>query len=110
MNFFFSGVAETLEKWERFTVADALEPCTFEDGKAIVKQGEPGDDFFIIVEGRAVVLQQRSAGSSGDVEPPVEVGQLGPSDYFGSSSFLLFIWCYFISTFIYAATLLVDDQ
>ena len=82
-------LAESLEKWERFTVADALEPCTFEDGETIVKQGEPGDDFFIIVEGRAVVLQQRAsaasaAASSGDVEPPVEVGQLGPSDYFGT--------------------------
>merc|ERR1712135_4309 len=83
------SILETLEKWERFTVADALEPCTFEDGKAIVKQGEPGDDFFIIVEGRAVVLQQRSAGSSGDVKPPVEVGQLGPSDYFGEIALLL---------------------
>lgn len=83
---------ESLEKWERYTVADALEPCSFEDGETIVKQGEPGDDFYIIVEGRAVVLQQRSsaaaaAGGIGgivDTEPPVEVGHLGPSDYFGS--------------------------
>ena len=73
-------------------MADALEPCSFEDGETIVKQGEPGDDFYIIVEGRAVVLQQRSsaaaaAGGVGglvDTEPPVEVGHLGPSDYFGS--------------------------
>merc|ERR1712200_5530 len=63
-------------------------------GSTIVKQGEPGDDFFIIVEGHAVVLQQRtasasSAASSGEVEPPVEVGQLGPSDYFGEIALLL---------------------
>lgn len=77
--------AESLEKWERYTVADALEPCTFDDGETIVKQGEPGDDFYIIVEGRAVVLQQRSGAAEG--EPPVEVGQLGPSDYFGTVSF-----------------------
>jgi len=88
------SILESLEKWERFTVADALEPCTFEDGETIVKQGEPGDDFFIIVEGRAVVLQQRASAasataSSGDVEPPVEVGQLGPSDYFGEIALLL---------------------
>lgn len=77
---------ESLEKWERYTVADALEPCGFEDGETIVRQGEPGDDFYIIVEGRAVVMQQRSGGGSVDAEPPVEVGHLGPSDYFGTIS------------------------
>jgi hypothetical protein len=85
-------LTESLEKWERYTVADALEPCSFEDGETIVKQGEPGDDFYIIVEGRAVVLQQRSSAAAAtggvggivDTEPPVEVGHLGPSDYFGS--------------------------
>lgn len=41
---------ESLEKWERLTVADALEPVQFEDGEKIVVQGEPGDDFFIITE------------------------------------------------------------
>lgn len=42
--------AENLDKWERLTVADALEPVQFEDGEEIVKQGEPGEDFFIILE------------------------------------------------------------
>lgn len=41
---------ESLDKWERLTVADALEPVQFEDGEKIVVQGEPGDDFFIITE------------------------------------------------------------
>lgn len=40
----------SLDKWERLTVADALEPVQFEDGEKIVVQGEPGDDFFIITE------------------------------------------------------------
>ena len=43
-----------------------------------MRQGEPGDDFFIIVEGTAAVLQRRT-----EDEPAVEVGQLGASDYFG---------------------------
>lgn len=54
-----SLLTESLDKWERLTVADSLEPVCFEDGETIVKQGEPGDDFYIIVEGCAVVLQQR---------------------------------------------------
>lgn len=45
-----SCLAESLDKWERLTVADALEPVQFEDGEKIVVQGEPGDDFFIITE------------------------------------------------------------
>lgn len=48
MLFVFS--AESLDKWERLTVADALEPVQFEDGQKIVVQGEPGDEFFIILE------------------------------------------------------------
>ncbi|XP_046631570.1 cAMP-dependent protein kinase type I regulatory subunit-like isoform X1 [Daphnia pulicaria] len=83
------SILESLEKWERFTVADALEPCSFEDGETIVRQGEPGDDFYIIVEGRAVVMQQRSGGGLAEAEPAVEVGHLGPSDYFGEIALLL---------------------
>jgi CRP-like cAMP-binding protein len=71
---------ESLDKWERLTVADALEPVSFEDRETIVRQGEPGDDFYIIVEGTALVLQYRAEG-----EEPMEVGRLGPSDYFGKS-------------------------
>ena len=43
-------MSENLDKWERLTIADALEPVQFEDEQVIVKQGEPGDDFFIIIE------------------------------------------------------------
>jgi len=62
-----------------------LEPVSFEDGETIVKQGEAGDDFYIIVEGCAVVLQQRAEVG----EEPAEVGRLGPSDYFGEIALLL---------------------
>ena len=44
-------LSENLDKWERLTVADALEATSFDDGSDVVKQGEPGDDFFIIVDG-----------------------------------------------------------
>ncbi|KAM7536265.1 hypothetical protein Aperf_G00000083294 [Anoplocephala perfoliata] len=73
-----------LEKWERLTVADALEPVRFDAGDCIVQQGEPGDDFYIIIEGTAAVLQRPSENAE-----PVEVGRLGPSDYFGEVALLL---------------------
>ncbi|KFM66810.1 cAMP-dependent protein kinase regulatory subunit-like isoform X1 [Stegodyphus dumicola] len=78
------SVLESLDEWERLTVADALEPMQFNDGDVIVEQGQPGDDFFIIEDGTAVVLQRRS-----ESEPQVEVGHLGPSDYFGEIALLL---------------------
>ncbi|XP_038843285.1 cAMP-dependent protein kinase type I-beta regulatory subunit-like [Salvelinus namaycush] len=78
------SILESLDKWERLTVADSLEPVQFEDGEKIVVQGDPGDDFFIITEGTASVLQRRS-----DNEEYVEVGRLGPSDYFGEIALLL---------------------
>ncbi|XP_013412217.1 cAMP-dependent protein kinase regulatory subunit isoform X5 [Lingula anatina] len=78
------SILENLDKWERLTVADALELCNFEDGQEIVKQGEPGDDFYIITEGTAAVLQKRT-----DNDDPVEVGRLGPSDYFGEIALIL---------------------
>ena len=53
------SILESLDKWERLTVADALETVSFEAGETIVRQGEQGNDFFIIVEGSATVLQQR---------------------------------------------------
>jgi len=93
-------ILHELDQWERLTVADALEPVQFNDGDNIVVQGEKGNDFFIIVEGKkkmnffylykksffkgtAVVYQKPS-----DDEPAVEVSKLGPSDYFGEIALL----------------------
>uniref|UniRef100_A0AAZ3SGS4 cAMP-dependent protein kinase type I-alpha regulatory subunit n=1 Tax=Oncorhynchus tshawytscha TaxID=74940 RepID=A0AAZ3SGS4_ONCTS len=77
------SILESLDKWERLTVADSLEPVQFDDGQKIVVQGEPGDEFFIILEGSAAVLQRRSEN-----EEFVEVGRLQPSDYFGKKNLL----------------------
>lgn len=73
-----------MDQYERLTMIDALVPVTFQDGDVIVKQGDPGDEFYIIEEGTAIVLQRRSAD-----EPQIEVGRLGPSDYFGEIALLL---------------------
>lgn len=78
------SILENLDKWERLTVADALEAVNFEDNAVVVRQGEPGDDFYIIVEGTASVTQYRAEG-----EDSHEVGSLGPSDYFGEIALML---------------------
>ncbi|CAL4075166.1 unnamed protein product, partial [Meganyctiphanes norvegica] len=78
------SILESLDKWERLVVADALEPVTFEAGETVVSQGDPGDDFYIILEGTTVVMQSRTPN-----EEPQEVGRLGTSDYFGEIALLL---------------------
>jgi len=45
-------ISASLDDWERLTVADALEPAQYEQGQVIIRQGDPGEDFFIIVEVR----------------------------------------------------------
>ncbi|XP_018496796.1 cAMP-dependent protein kinase regulatory subunit [Galendromus occidentalis] len=77
------SILESLDQWERLTVADALEPVTFQDGDVIIEQGTAGDDFFIIEEGQAEVLQRR-----GPSEPQEKVSELGPSNYFGEIALL----------------------
>jgi cAMP-dependent protein kinase regulator len=78
------SVLSELDSWERSTVADALEPVAFEQDAVIIRQGEPGDAFFIITEGKAKVTQQATPD-----KPAVDVGTLGPSDYFGEIALIL---------------------
>eukprot|EP00092_Neocalanus_flemingeri_P004524 GFUD01004873.1.p1 GENE.GFUD01004873.1~~GFUD01004873.1.p1 ORF type:complete len:152 (-),score=29.20 GFUD01004873.1:261-716(-) len=78
------SILANLDEWERLTIADALEDVTFENGTQIVKQGDQGDDFFIIVEGIATVTQFIAEG-----EEAQEVGHLVPSDYFGEIALML---------------------
>ena len=42
---------ENLYEWERMTVADALQEVTFDENEIVVKEGDDGDDFFIILDG-----------------------------------------------------------
>lgn len=75
-------ILEELDSWERKQVADALEAAYFEDGVNIVTQGDEGNDFFIIVEGSAIVTQTNDAGESG------QVAELGAADFFGEIAML----------------------
>jgi len=75
-------ILQYMTKYERFTVADALEPVFFTDGEEIIRQGDPGEKFYIIVEGEVKVLQTQGT------EGQVEVSRLHPSHYFGEIALL----------------------
>ncbi|OCH90728.1 protein kinase A regulatory subunit [Obba rivulosa] len=76
----------SLEPAERSKIADALESRVFEDGDAVVRQGEMGDTFFFVEEGEAEVTK-RQRGDDGDIRE-VTVGHLTKGDYFGELSLL----------------------
>lgn len=72
-------------------MADALEPVQFEDGQKIVVQGEPGDEFFIILE----------------VLTPFHTVQLGGV---GSSAGLLFSTCTVHSSYAVTSLMLCNPS
>lgn len=83
-------ILSTLDSFERLQVADALEAVTFNQGSVIIKQGEKGDNFYIVVEGVAKVTQNKgSSSTSKNSRNDIDVGTLTTGNYFGEISLLL---------------------
>ena len=64
-------------------IAEVMVMKTYQNGEKIIKQGEQGDCFYMIISGRVVVTQQQSFSS-----PSVELVRLGPGKYFGELALL----------------------
>ena len=67
----------SLSQGEICRIADALEPSSFSSDEVVIRQGEKGDRFYIIVEGEAEVFVDEAL-----------VNSLGPGDYFGELALL----------------------
>ncbi len=67
----------SLEPYERHKISDALESIVFVDGDVVIRQGEPGNNFYIIESGDARVLQKDESGTE------QEIALLKKGDYFG---------------------------
>lgn len=70
-------ILETLEEYERMTVADALKEEKFSSGARILQQGDPGDSFYIIKTGSVSCMQGEK-----------EVLALSEGAYFGEIALL----------------------
>ena len=57
------------------TVADRASETTFEGGEIVTREGEPGEAFYIVIEGRLHVSQHGTL-----------VRELGPGDFLGEIS------------------------
>jgi cAMP-dependent protein kinase regulator len=60
-----------------------MEPVEFSDGEAIVEQGQPGDQFFIIYSGEANVTKLDP-----ETNEEIQVNTLKSGDYFGELALL----------------------
>ncbi len=73
-------VARALPQLSHQQLLDAthdLEPLTYAPGETILKEGEPGDRFYIVTKGRAEVALKHPGGAD------VVVMRPGPGEYFG---------------------------
>jgi cAMP-dependent protein kinase regulator len=73
---------KVLQDYEILLVADALRPVTASAGTAIVKQGDSGEDFFILLEGECIVRKSVNGAEDADV------ARLKPGAYFGEIALL----------------------
>lgn len=74
---------------ERSKVADALVSTVYEDGQAVVKEGELGDKFYFVEDGEAIVTKIQKDGEDGE-QREIQVGHYREKgDYFGGASFFL---------------------
>ncbi|KAJ1798661.1 hypothetical protein LPJ59_002354 [Coemansia sp. RSA 2399] len=73
---------KSLEPYERQKIADALESVTYDDNETIVKQGDPGDDFFLIETGTVRVYKSDGDGVTR------EYPSLSQGGYFGELALL----------------------
>ncbi|KAF7456640.1 cAMP-dependent protein kinase regulatory subunit [Cryptosporidium felis] len=70
-------ILKTMDVYELNKLTMVLKSSVFEDGQEIIKQGETGDTFYLIITGNAVALKDN-----------VEVMKYKRGDYFGELALL----------------------
>jgi len=74
-------ILSPLSDVERSKIADVLTSEQYADGEAVVRQGEPGDTFYFVEEGEAIITKREN-------EQEVEFGCYKKGDYFGELALL----------------------
>eukprot|EP01119_Soliformovum_irregulare_P004304 TRINITY_DN15307_c0_g1_i1.p2 TRINITY_DN15307_c0_g1~~TRINITY_DN15307_c0_g1_i1.p2 ORF type:complete len:381 (+),score=92.78 TRINITY_DN15307_c0_g1_i1:36-1178(+) len=73
-------ILQGLTNWERMTVADALEQRTFAEEEIVIREGEAGHSFYIVIEGEARVYNKQNGATC--------IAKVLQSDYFGELALL----------------------
>ena len=71
-----------MDEQEVAGIRDIMEEMKFKAGQVIIREGETGDLFYVITEGRVEVIIRDAAGTD------VILHEAGPGDFFGELSML----------------------
>ena len=71
-------ILSQVDAYELGQIADALKTCNYNAIDYVLKEGEMGDVFYIVVEGNAIATKTLEPG-----KPPVEVKSYVKGQYFG---------------------------
>ena len=74
---------ERMDTYEKFKIADSLKELKFKSGEVVIKEGEQGDSFYLILEGEAFATKTFDPS-----QPPQKVKHYGVGDYFGERALL----------------------
>ena len=72
-----------MDIYDRSKIADALKELRFNSGDYIIKQGDHGDSFFIVMEGEAAATKTDDTS-----QQPQTLRKYGVGDYFGERALL----------------------
>ena len=72
-----------MEEYERTKLADALKEKWFQPDEFVIKEGEEGNIFYLVMSGVAMATKTLEPG-----KPPQEVFRYHPGDYFGERALL----------------------
>jgi len=71
-------ILSSLKSSERAKIADVLESRTFNEGEDVLREGDEGDEFFLIESGSAQAFKNVNGKE-------VPVKSMGVGDYFGGT-------------------------
>ncbi|CDW75609.1 UNKNOWN [Stylonychia lemnae] len=82
---FLKGVKilTNMDEYERSKLADAFKEHWFKPDEFVIREGEEGQTFYLVMSGKAVATKTLEPGNA-----PVEVFSYGPGDYFGERALM----------------------
>ena len=72
-----------MDTYERSKLSDAIVEKWFEEDEYVIKEGEEGNVFYLIMSGQAVATKTLEPG-----KPPVTVASYSEGEYFGERALM----------------------
>jgi cAMP-dependent protein kinase regulator len=76
-------ILSNMDDYERSKLADALKEEWFNDGDSVIREGEEGNTFYLVMSGEAIATKTTELG-----KPPVQVFKYQAGDYFGERALI----------------------